>query len=330
MSATCLAMTDHGQCRATHVELRTAHVERGAASIRGSVGAAAVNHVTDVKTIQAALNDVPASEGGPLPTLKVDGSCGQKTLAAIRKFQSGFMRWPDARIDPNGKTLARLNTARGGGSLLPNPYVIPFILTLIPDVLRSLKAAETEFLRASTTLDQPLSAPGRRERMKRINLHFAIDSFPDRRIVFHRTYETIKRMSRAVARHHRGPEAQRLGVFEANRVERMENGIKAYAFTGGYDRPGVVNHPMEIREDLIYICSALAAKPRDFGIIALVHELAHFVGPAETPAAIIDYGYGWTTDERIKRLLPWQRIHNAQSYSNFAFDCAFGRAPVGV
>lgn len=78
--------------------------------ISASVGANAHNRPNDVRVIQDALNQVPPSSGGPLPPLKVDGLCYGKTLAAIRKFQQeacGF-KWPDGRIDPNGKTHTRL------------------------------------------------------------------------------------------------------------------------------------------------------------------------------------------------------------------------------
>ena len=46
------------------------------------------NHGADVRKVQAALNRFPAHEGGPNPQLVVDGICGPKTSAAIRKFQT--------------------------------------------------------------------------------------------------------------------------------------------------------------------------------------------------------------------------------------------------
>jgi peptidoglycan hydrolase-like protein with peptidoglycan-binding domain len=82
-----------------------------ARSISGSVGLGGVNRKTDSMTVQELLNNVAPEEGGPIPALKVDGLPWQKTIAAIKTFQReqcGFTT-PDGRVDPNGRTLARLN-----------------------------------------------------------------------------------------------------------------------------------------------------------------------------------------------------------------------------
>lgn len=81
-------------------------------SISASVGAkGAANRVNDVITVQAGLNDVSSSDGGPTTSLNVDGVCGFKTIAAIQKFQLHHFGWPgaDGRVDPNGQTLRKLN-----------------------------------------------------------------------------------------------------------------------------------------------------------------------------------------------------------------------------
>jgi len=80
-------------------------------TISASVGVNAANRKSDIITVQELLNKVPPAQGGPEPQLKVDGLCWQKTQSAIRNFQSKNMghRWPDGRVDPAGKTLARLN-----------------------------------------------------------------------------------------------------------------------------------------------------------------------------------------------------------------------------
>lgn len=75
-------------------------------TISASVGANAVNHKSDVVTVQSLLNRVPVEKGGPSTALKVDGLCYGKSLAAIGHFQKigcGF-KWPDQRVDPNGRT----------------------------------------------------------------------------------------------------------------------------------------------------------------------------------------------------------------------------------
>jgi hypothetical protein len=83
-----------------------------ARTISASVGLNASNRKSDVITVQELLNKVPPLQGGPEIKLKVDGLCWQKTQHAIRNFQSRNMghKWPDARVDPGGSTLARLNS----------------------------------------------------------------------------------------------------------------------------------------------------------------------------------------------------------------------------
>lgn len=80
-------------------------------TLSASVGQGGRNAKADVVAVQELLNRVPAGEGGPAAALKVDGLAWDKTIAAIRRFQSANLghRWPDARVDPGGKTLARLN-----------------------------------------------------------------------------------------------------------------------------------------------------------------------------------------------------------------------------
>lgn len=82
-----------------------------ARSISGSVGAGGVNQKNDSMTVQELLNNVAPVDGGPNPPLTVDGLPWQKTIAAIKNFQRvqvGLTN-PDGRVDPNGRTLAKLN-----------------------------------------------------------------------------------------------------------------------------------------------------------------------------------------------------------------------------
>lgn len=76
--------------------------------IIGSVGRGGRNSHQDVMTIQQLLNEHIKM---PTPKLVVDGKCGRKTTEAILHFQRsavGLAR-PDGRVDPNGKTIAKLN-----------------------------------------------------------------------------------------------------------------------------------------------------------------------------------------------------------------------------
>ena len=97
-------------------------------TISASVGQGGTNTRTDASTVQELLNKVPVGEGGPQTPLKVDGLAWGKTIAAIKRFQSINMghKWPDGRVDPVGKTLARLNDYDDPAPTpLPNPAPPP-------------------------------------------------------------------------------------------------------------------------------------------------------------------------------------------------------------
>lgn len=75
------------------------------ARIAASVGLAGGNRPDDTRLIQDLLNRVRAVS----PPLAVDGLVGPKTIAAIRLFQNAQFGSADGRVDPHGRTLARLN-----------------------------------------------------------------------------------------------------------------------------------------------------------------------------------------------------------------------------
>jgi len=74
--------------------------------LSASVGQGGRNQKADVLRVQGLLN-----QAGARPSLRADGRCGKKTIAAIRKFQRGFMRRADGRVDPGGRTLRELGRA---------------------------------------------------------------------------------------------------------------------------------------------------------------------------------------------------------------------------
>lgn len=96
--------------------------------ISGSVGIGGANRSADVRCVQELLNGVPPSQAGPTPLLKVDGLCGDKTKAAIQRFQLRQLgqRLADGRVDPGGPTLAKLNelSSASGGSLDPRGCIL--------------------------------------------------------------------------------------------------------------------------------------------------------------------------------------------------------------
>ncbi len=108
----------------------------GGGIIRNSVGFGGGNLRDDVLLVQKLLNAVPPPQGGPTPSLAIDGLCGPKTCGAIRQFQTLALGSADSRIDPGQQTemalldllaaIGALNTLLPGiaGAVIPKVPVI--------------------------------------------------------------------------------------------------------------------------------------------------------------------------------------------------------------
>lgn len=85
-----------------------------------SVGSQGTNRKNDVIVVQRLLNQhkIPRH---PLH-LKIDGIAGPKTIKQIVGFQKHMMnmRTPDGRVDPNGKTIAKLNETMSSSKVKRN------------------------------------------------------------------------------------------------------------------------------------------------------------------------------------------------------------------
>jgi hypothetical protein len=82
------------------------------AKIGASVGTGGDNRPDDVKAVQTLLN-LNIARLAPLPPLDVDGECDAATVQAITEFQRKVLgaAQPDGRVDPDGRTLAKLSEA---------------------------------------------------------------------------------------------------------------------------------------------------------------------------------------------------------------------------
>ena len=74
--------------------------------LKEAVGYQVANRQSDVKVVQILINKRLKVKSRT--ALVVDGACGEKTLDAIRDFQSTFMAKPDGVISPYGMTIKRL------------------------------------------------------------------------------------------------------------------------------------------------------------------------------------------------------------------------------
>jgi len=82
-------------------------------AVEGSVGQNGQNDVIDVKVIQSALNLVNPTRLTGAPELAIDGLIGPMTIGVIEQFQEDIVEManPDGRIDPDGPSIARLQTS---------------------------------------------------------------------------------------------------------------------------------------------------------------------------------------------------------------------------
>jgi hypothetical protein len=69
-------------------------------TITATVGRGGANIPADVATVQYLLNCVPASDGGPLRELKIDGFAGVVTIEAINRFQKVRFGSSNSRVQP--------------------------------------------------------------------------------------------------------------------------------------------------------------------------------------------------------------------------------------
>lgn len=99
-------------------------------------------------------------------------------------------------------------------------------------------------------------------------------------------------------------------------------GSLAYAYAGGYDLSVWTTVNQGIAAATIWLCPRLQSVDRESFTCILIHELAHFVGPqVGTGQDINDHAYHHKGNG-LAKLLPWQRLHNADSFAQFAFDAA--------
>ena len=103
-----------------------------------SVGRGGMNHYADVSTIQKLLNKqrIPGVTG----QLKLDGNAGSNTITRIELFQKNVMKMekPDGRIDPGGKTMAKLTGATAQAKNQRPANVTAFINKTLTDA-KSIK-----------------------------------------------------------------------------------------------------------------------------------------------------------------------------------------------
>jgi len=77
-------------------------------TILATVGEGGTNIPSDVATVQYLLNCVPASHGGPINELKIDGFAGVLTIEAINRFQKFHSGASNSRVQAGEETFSEL------------------------------------------------------------------------------------------------------------------------------------------------------------------------------------------------------------------------------
>ena len=305
----------------------------GPVELSASVGLNGRNLLEDTTSIQTALNDVPEESGRANPLLVVDGVCGSKTKQAIQKFQLQQFGWKlaDGRIDPGGPSLERLNELRKKPSAAVAGDSAPKLGFIFDEYKLAIGEAQTLIRAAIRNLDLAISSqitgtqivPGTDKRMALVQQHFSISALPDvsgqllrLRSLYHFMLSVFQRSG---------------GLWGWNAFAPYYPGKRgtdstwvAYTYIGGYYKNGLKENGE--RADTIYLCQRVdfAGSPQSILANVIVHELAHFVSGGVAGAVEDFQTYGWVDEPAMRRLVPWQRIHHADSMKNFAFAARWG------
>lgn len=286
-------------------------------------GPLARNRLSDVKTIQEALNQVTVLSqlGGPLPFLAVDGIVGPKTQAAILKFQQ--VQVPkihaDSLVEPNKQTIKRLNEIVAPASEFD---VNAKLETILPLVRAALAAAVQNVLAVITggpgATGLAAVAANRLIRHFRLNTLNATGQSAGRVNLF----ESFTEMAFVVNQ----PELfNLLGAVNAFDLDSNTGNVAA-AVMGGVFQPFVVdgkdNPSRHIHLGVRFFAPDVN---NDFASFILLHEIAHFVSRRDGEK-IDDFGRGWFDDLFIRPLPAAKRLLNADCYASFAHECRTGSA----
>lgn len=86
-------------------------------ALSASVGQGGVNRADDVRRVQQLLYARGHTGVGSPPS----GACDAATIAAIRDYQSGYLRNPDGVVDAGGRTWRLLSASFSGSADVPPP-----------------------------------------------------------------------------------------------------------------------------------------------------------------------------------------------------------------
>ena len=268
------------QCRTTNEPPLTSRTIR----IQCAVGTGGRNIPADVVAIQRALNQVAAARGGPPQVLAEDGKCGPLTMAAIGRFQRVQFNGAilDSRIDPDKKTLARLNElqltgsgdlVRGGanagvvggpgtvGGSTTSSEQLDLARSLAVDAERRINLAIQRLIQAGQA--RLATKPSAREQqlVREVDFHFKADAADNPALHMGRVLAVYTFMLTAIRESTLGTRE----LFQGG--EHPDPTAIAFAELGGFFST--------VQQDRFIFITPIF-RTRSSGVI--VHELAHFCG----------------------------------------------------
>lgn len=349
MEADCLAFSNEASCSI----VKSSGDSPDVIVIGGSVGAGAANVRADVRTIQAALNDVPNARGGPNPPLNVDGIVGRLTLAAIKRFQQAHVRVVDSRVDPNGPTLSALNAELDGDVpiaaqgltgapqrgrkpefLPPDPEIVATIGVLLLKVRDVIRAANFQLVTADRFVtSKKLAIPtdpfqaSARQSLNLLDNVFSLGKFNNPRPPFDNIKRVFRNMDVALNRSFETAPLIAPVLFVPNTHISMETKAAAYTSAGGAFLTSKVKlQGLGEPADRIYVCRNFLTESKVDQVSTLVHELAHYVsGQPIKIGDIVKKGRMVNLTERpsFDAIKPEEKIRSAEHYSFFSIRARF-------
>ncbi len=338
--STLVRMDSDQGCFQARVDLGGGTVD--GTTIKSSVGLGGRNLSADVNTVQQLLNSVTAANGGPQPSLAVDGLVGPKTIGAIQRFQRIQLGFADGRVDPAGPTLRRLNelsSARSGGRAVDfdlgargktsparNPILEALRITLMvaafPEVRQAIDKAIS---RTEAAINHVLIGPGglttTPDSFDFADKHFKLGNqsreatLADLQFI-RTTFRRKKTILDDRPNVFGGPMFGRAILDIDVHPDKTPPKVKAYVPRSSVDHTGKTPHH-------IYLCAGLDGQPHDKFIHIMLHELGHFVDDEDPATVIEDHGYAFFGT--LDGLSHDKRMHNADTYAIYAFENAFGR-----
>ena len=277
------------------------------------------NAPSDVKTIQQALNQFSALQGGPLHPLASDGFCGTLTRQAIVRFQRKWSfllkgsKVPDGIVDVEGETIAQLRKGPGGITDLPIHFAskIRRVLEIVTATRASLSLAQHALAMKQARSSASNIHIGEAE-VTKLERHFHISKTADGLARARQIESVFLDMQTAIGHIPRGV------IVAADQPPENTRSAFMFCFQGGYSRRSPNDKWQGLHKGSIYLCPAARGLSNDQFVYSMVHELAHYTSPVKN--GIKDAAYFHISATDYRKLTAERAFHNADSYAQFAYE----------